>query len=140
MWTRLYGIGSVDYVISDGSNSAGSSSNPQCNSDGSTTNNGGSTRHNSGSRSNSKCISDGSTVNKSIFIKSQMVLPVRKRNRPRGSNSAGSSSNPNAAPMVLLRMMVALLGIILVLIRILSASPMVLLLISRSSEHLRWFY
>ena len=39
----------------------------------------------------------------------------------------------SAAPMVLLRMMVALLGIILVLVQILSASPIVLLLISQSS-------
>ena len=39
----------------------------------------------------------------------------------------------SAAPMVLLRIMVALLGIILFLVRIQSASPMVLLLISQSS-------
>ena len=39
----------------------------------------------------------------------------------------------SAAPTVLLRIMVALLGIVLVLTRILSASSMVLLLISRSS-------
>ena len=70
----------------------------------------------------------------------QMVLLVRKRNRHRvsqqrcGSNTKnGWSSWKNAAPMVLLRIMVALLGIIVVLVRILSASPMVLLLISQSS-------
>ena len=62
----------------------GSSSNPWGSSNGSTTNTGGSTRHNTVSRSNPKCIFDGSTANKSIFIKSQMVLLVRKRNRPRG--------------------------------------------------------
>ena len=39
----------------------------------------------------------------------------------------------SAAPMVLLRIMVALLGIVLALIRILSASLMVLLIISQSS-------
>ncbi len=62
----------------------GSSSNPWSSTNGSTANNGGSTRHNTVSRSNSECISDGSTANKPIFIKSQMVLLVRKRNRPRG--------------------------------------------------------
>ena len=46
----------------------GSSSNPWSSSDGSTTNNGGSTRHSIGSRPNSKCISDGSTANHSIFM------------------------------------------------------------------------
>ena len=39
----------------------------------------------------------------------------------------------NAAPMVLLRLMVALLGIVMFLVQILSASPMVLLLISQFS-------
>ena len=63
---------------------SGSSSNPWSSSNSSITNDGSSTRHNTVSRSNSECISDGSTANKPIFIKSEMVLLVRKRNRPRG--------------------------------------------------------
>ena len=46
----------------------------------------------------------------------------------------------SAAPMVLLRIIVALLGIVMVLVQILSASPIVLLLIRQSSSHRRWFY
>ena len=46
----------------------------------------------------------------------------------------------SAVPMVILRIMVALLGIVMVLVQILSASPISLMLIRQSSSHLRWFY